>query len=315
MSNTEKITDLYRRLIDGMSRVIVGKEDLKQALIVALLAGGHILIEGPPGTAKTSLAKTFASLVGGEFKRIQFTPDMMPADITGFYFYSPNGTSRYVEGPVFANIVLADELNRTTPRTQSALLQAMQEHQVTIERETRPLPDPFMVIATQVMVGGEGTFPLTDVEVDRFLLRVLSRYVSKEEEKQILLNIDRIDRADVQAVTTLSEIKEIREMATTVYVSPDIIEYTVSIVESLRNNPDIESGPSTRATIALHKGARVLALLDGREFVIPDDVKHLVIPAVEHRLKIKPEAEMDDITPRLVLEKTLEQVPVPKSKL
>ncbi len=298
-----------------MSRVIIGKDDIKQALVLALIAGGHVLIEGLPGTAKTSLAKTFAGLIGGEFKRIQFTPDMMPADITGFYFYSPDGTSRYMKGPILANIVLADELNRTTPRTQSALLQAMQEHQVTVERETYSLPDPFMVIATQVQAGGEGTYPLTDVQVDRFLLRVLSHYASKEEEKKVISSIDSIDEPDIKAVTTLDEIRELREMVKGVYVSPDIIEYATSIVDSLRNSPDVESGPSTRATIALYKCARGLALLDERDFVIPDDIKHLVIPAVEHRIRVKPEAEMDDITPRIILERTMEQVPVPKPEL
>ncbi len=298
-----------------MSNVIIGKDDIKQTLVLALIAGGHVLIEGLPGTAKTSLAKAFARLIGGEFKRIQFTPDMMPADITGFYLYSPDGTSRHIKGPIFANIILADELNRTTPRTQSALLEAMQEHQVTIERETYPLPDPFMVIATQVQAGGEGTYPLTEIQVDRFLLRVLSIYASKEEEKKIISSIDKIDEPGIRAVTTLGEIKELREIAKGVYVSPDILEYTTSIIDSLRNNPDVQSGPSTRATIALYKCARVLALLDERDFVIPDDIKHLALPAVEHRIRIKPEAEMDDITPRMVLEKTLEQVPVPKPEL
>lgn len=315
MVDIRKVYDLYTRLLAGMSQVIIGKDDTKQALVLALLAGGHILIEGLPGSAKTSLARTFAELIGGEFKRIQFTPDMMPADITGFYFYSPDGASRFVKGPILANVVLADELNRTTPRTQSALLQAMQEHQVTVERETYPLPDPFIVIATQVLAGGEGTYPLTDVQMDRFLIRVLSGYASKDEEKKIISNIDSIDEPDVKAITTLDEIKELREMAKSVYVSPDIVDYIASIIDSLRKNPDVQSGPSTRATIALYKCARVLALLEERNFVIPDDVKHLVFATIEHRIRIKPEAEMDEVTPRMILEKTLEQVPVPKPEL
>jgi MoxR-like ATPase len=191
----------------------------------------------------------------------------------------------------------------------------MQEHEVTVERETYSLPNPFMVVATQVQSGGEGTYPLTDVEMDRFLLRVLSGYASKEEEKKILSSIDRIDEPDIKAVATLDEIKELREEAKGVHVSPEIMDYIASIIDSLRNNPDVQSGPSTRATIALFKCARVMALLDERNFVIPDDVKRLVIPAVEHRLRIKPEAEMDEITPRMVLEKTLEQIPVPKPEL
>ena len=202
MVDINKVADIYNRVMGEVSKVVIGKDNIKEGLMLALLAGGHVLIEGFPGTAKTKLARSFVEVIGGHFQRIQFTPDMMPADITGFYIYSPNGDSRFVEGPIFANIILADELNRTTPRTQAALLEAMQEHQVTIETETRPLQDPFMVIATQVETGGEGTYPLTDVQVDRFLLRISSVYASKEEEKRIISNIDQIDEPDIHAVVT-----------------------------------------------------------------------------------------------------------------
>lgn len=306
---------MYSRLLDEISKVIIGKKETKEALALALIAGGHILIEGFPGTAKTKLAKSFATAIGGEFKRIQFTPDMMPADITGFYLYSPDGNSRFIEGAIFANILLADELNRTTPRTQSALLEAMQEYQVTVEKKTYPISKPFMVIATQVQAGGEGTYPLTDVQIDRFLLRVFSGYSTKEEEKRIISEIDRIEEPVISPVTSLEEIIASQELAKQIYVSPDIVEYITSIVVSLRNSPDTLSGPSSRATIALYKCSRVLAMLDGREFVIPDDVKRLAFLALEHRVKIKPEVEMDDITPRMVLERTLEQVPVPKLEI
>jgi len=315
VADTYKISDLYGKILDEISKVIIGKGDIEETLMLALIAGGHVLIEGPPGTAKTKLAKTFAGVISGEFKRIQFTPDMMPADVTGFYIYSPDGTSRFIEGPIFTHIVLADELNRTTPRTQAALLEAMQEYQVTIEGKTYPLPKPFMVIATQVQSGAEGTYPLTNVQVDRFLLRVTSEYSSKEEEKQIISNIDAIDEPDINAVTTPDKIRELQELAKGVHVSEDVIEYTTSIVDSLRSDPDVLSGPSTRAGIALYKCSRVLALLDGRDFVIPDDIKHLVFPAIEHRIRVKPEAEMDDITPGIVLERSLEKVPVPKLKI
>ena len=315
MIDTQKTAQLYRRILDDISQVIVGKDDIKEMLVLALIAGGHVLIEGLPGTAKTKLARTFAGVVGGEFKRIQFTPDMMPADITGFYIYSPDGNSRFTPGPIFANVVLADELNRTTPRTQAALLEAMQESQVTIERKTYQLPEPFMVIATQVGVGGEGTYPLTDVQVDRFLLRVVSKRSSKEQEKEIITNIDRIDEPHLEAVISPNEIVELRKVAKEVQVSPDIVEYTASIIESLREDADVLVGPSTRAGIALYKSSRCLALLDGRDFVIPDDIKHLAFPAIEHRIRVKPEAEMDDITPKMILERVLEQVPVPKLEL
>ena len=315
MTDNYKATDLYDRLLAEISQVIIGKDEIKEALIVALIAGGHVLIEGLAGTAKTKLAKTFAGVIGGRFKRIQFTPDMMPADVTGFYAYSPDGSSRFIEGPIFADVVLADELNRTTPRTQAALLEAMQEYQVTIERKTYPLPPHFMVIATQIRSGSEGTYPLTDVQIDRFLLRALSEYSSKEEEKQIISGIDRIDEPDIKVIATLNEIRELQGLAKQVYVSPDIVEYIVSFVELLRQDHDILSGPSSRCGIALYKCSRALALLDGRDFVIPDDVKHLIFPAAEHRIKVKPEAEMDDITPRIILERILEQVPAPKLEI
>ena len=315
MADNYKASDLYGKMLTEISKVIVGKDEIKETLMLALIAGGHVLIEGLPGTAKTKLARTFAAVISGEFQRIQFTPDMMPVDVTGFYIYSPDGTSRFIQGPIFANIVLADELNRTTPRTQSALLEAMQESQVTIERETLPLTKPFMVIATQVLVGARGTYPLTGVQIDRFLLRTVSEHGSKEEEKQIISNIDTIDEPDIKAVTTLDEIRELQALAKGVYVSPDIVEYTTSIIESLRLNPDILSGPSVRAGIALYKCSRVLALLDGRDFVIPDDIKRLVPDALEHRIRVKPEAEMDDITPKMIIERTMEGIPVPKLKI
>jgi MoxR-like ATPase len=209
-------------------------------------------------------------------------------------------------------VILADELNRTTPRTQSALLEAMQEHQVTIERQTYPLQNPFMVIATQVLAGGEGTYPLTDVQVDRFLLRILSSYPTAEEEIRVIANIDRIDEPNVAIVTGSAEIIQARETAKKVHVSPEISRYIISIIDSLRSDPDVLWGPSPRASIALYKCARVLALFDGRDYVIPDDIKILAYSAIEHRIRIKPEAEMDDISPRMILHRTLEKTPVPK---
>ena len=307
-----RAANLYQSIINEVSKVVIGKEQLKEMLLVALIAGGHVLIEGPPGSAKTTLANSFARAIGGTFKRVQLTPDMMPSDITGFYLYSTTGTSSFVPGPIFANIVLADELNRTTPRTQAALLEAMQEYQVTIERETFPLEQPYMVIATQLQSGGEGTYPLTDVQVDRFMLRIFSEYSSLEEEEMVLNNIDSIDGHRAHPITTPLEIRSIQAKARQVHVSPLVNKYIVAIVNSLRNDPDMLSGCSTRASIALFKCARVLALFDGRDFVIPDDVKRLIYPALEHRIKVKPEAEMDDVTPRMLLDRTLEKIPVPK---
>jgi MoxR-like ATPase len=307
-----RATDLYQRILDGLSGIVIGKEDIKQALVLALVAGGHLLIEGPPGTAKTKLASCFARIIGGSFKRIQFTPDLMPADITGFYLYSPTGEPAFMEGPIFANIVLADELNRTTPRTQAALIEAMQEAQVTIERKTYPLASPFMVVATQVQSGTEGTYPLTEVQIDRFLLRVQSSYPSAEEEKRVLSQIDEIDEENIRAASSIEEILKVQEMAKEVYVAPSITEYIISIINCLRSDPDIQGGLSTRSSVALYKCSRVLALLEGRDYVIPDDVKYLGSPAIEHRIRVKPEAEMDEITPGIILARAFEKVPVPR---
>jgi MoxR-like ATPase len=190
--NVKGLAGVPGKILEEVSKVVVGKDEIKEMLLVALLSEGHVLIEGLPGTAKTLLAKTFSQVIGGEFKRIQFTPDMLPADVTGFYLYTPDGNSRFMEGPLFANVVLSDELNRTTPRTQSALIEAMQERQVTVEGKTRLLPRPFMIIASQLPYGSEGTYPLTEVQADRFMLRVWSDYLSKEEEEQVISNLDYI---------------------------------------------------------------------------------------------------------------------------
>jgi MoxR-like ATPase len=304
--------DLNQAILGEISKVVVGKEQIKEMLLVALIAGGHVLIEGPPGSAKTTLANSFARAIGGTFKRVQLTPDMMPSDVTGFYLYSTSGSSSFMPGPIFANIILADELNRTTPRTQAALLEAMQEHQVTIERETFRLEEPFMVIATQLQAGGEGTYPLTDVQVDRFMLRLVSDYPTLAEEEAVLSRIDTIDGHDIRAVTTTDAIRLVQAQARKIHVSAPVNKYIVAIVNSLRTDPDVAGGSSTRASIALFKCARVLAMFDGRDFVIPDDVKKLIYPALEHRIRVKTEAEMDDVTPRLILDRTMEKIPVPK---
>jgi MoxR-like ATPase len=304
--------DLPNRILVEISKVVVGKQEIKEMLLVALLSEGHILIEGLPGTAKTLLAKTFAQVIAGEFRRIQFTSDMLPADVTGFNAYSPDGRSRFVSGPLFANIVLADELNRTTPRTQAALIEAMQEKQVTIEGATHPLSDPFMVIASQLPYGSEGTYPLTEVQSDRFMFRVWSDYLSEEDEAKVISNVDYIEQPSISAIASLQEIVELQQIVTKIHVSQEVERYIVSLIRAIRKDPDVLSGPSTRASISLFKGSRASAFLQGRDYVLPDDIKKLVFPTLIHRIRLKPEAEMGDVTAKMVIERVLNSVPVPK---
>lgn len=311
-SNTRSGLNIVGKILGEVSKVVIGKDDVKEILLVALLCQGHVLIEGPTGTAKTTLAKTFAKVIGGEFKRIQFTPDMLPSDITGFYIYTPDGSSRFVPGPLFGNVVLADELNRTTPRTQAAMLEAMQERHITIDGNTHSLPTPFMVIASQLPYGAEGTYPLTEGQADRFMFRSWSEYLSKEVEAQIIDKVDYLEAPDIKPVVSAKEISGLQLAVQEIHVSEKIRDYIVTLIDHLRQDPDILLAPSTRASIALYKGARALAFLKEREFTIPDDVKRLISPALEHRIYLKPEAEMEDLTPKTVIARALEEVTVPK---
>ncbi|MEK7778057.1 MAG: MoxR family ATPase, partial [Chloroflexota bacterium] len=308
----EPIYQLPRKILGEVSKAIIGKEGLKEALLIALIAGGHILIEGLPGTAKSKLAKSFACAIGGTFKRIQLTPDMMPTDITGFYMYNTEGSARFIPGPLLSNVVLADELNRTTPRTQSALLEAMGEGQVSIEGVTHRLPHPFMVIATQVSASAEGTYPLTDVQVDRFLLRALSHYPERDEERQVVSRIDYLDEPVLNPVVDGGQIEAIQLLARQVFVAEAVLEYMLDVTTALRHDPDVSFGPSPRGSISLYKCCRARALLEGRDYVIPDDVKYLAEPALSHRVHIKPEAEMEGVNASLVVGRALSHVAVPK---
>ena len=297
-----------------VSKVVIGKDEMKELLLVAMLSQGHVLIEGLPGTAKTTLARTFAQAIGGKFRRVQGTPDMLPADILGFHLYRPDGGSSLVPGPIFSNVILADELNRTTPRTQSALLEAMQENQVTIEQETHRLEQPFIVIASQVPYGGPGTAPLSDVQIDRFMFRIWSAFPSKHEEGQVLRDIDQILESQVSPVATLDDIIQLQQEVKKVHVADNISLYIVDILNDLRQHQDVVLGPSSRGGIALFKGARALAFIQGRDFVIPDDVKRLLIPALCHRLPISTEAEMDKVTPEAIINQVAAEVLVPKGE-
>ncbi len=309
-----ELLEVPRRIIDEVSKVVLGKDDVKEVMLAALFSGGHVLIEGLPGTAKTLVAKTFARAIGGEFRRIQFTPDMLPSDVTGFYFYTPDGKSRFIPGPVFGNIVLTDELNRTTARTQSALLEVMQEGQVTVEGRTHAVPQPFMVIATQIPYGFEGTSQLTEVQADRFMFRIWSGYLDKEAEARVLERIDYIDSPDVRVAASLGDIVKVREAVKRVYVSDGIRGYITDLADRIRRNPDVLVAPSSRATTSLYKGSRAMAFMRGRDYVIPDDVKQLALPVLEHRIRVKAEAEIDGVTPRSIIDGVMKEAPVPKAE-
>ena len=308
----DKKDEILSNITAAVSKVVIGKDEIKELLLIALLSQGHVLIEGLPGTAKTTIARTFAHVIGGKFKRVQGTPDMLPADILGFCLYQPNGSSRFIPGPIFANVLLADELNRTTPRTQSALLESMQEQQVTIEGETHRLEQPFIVIGSQLPYGGAGTFPLTEVQTDRFMFRIWSGFPNVEEEAQMLRDIDTISEPHISSVATPDDIIRLQQEAKKIYVADSIRHYIIDVLDSLRHHQDVSLGPSPRGGIALFKGARSLAFTQGRDFVIPDDLKRLLIPALCHRIRISAEAEMENVTVEAVINKIATEVPIPK---
>jgi MoxR-like ATPase len=312
MRDPDELRRLPAEILDAVSAVVIGKEEAKRLFLVALLSGGHVLIEGLPGTAKTLLGKVFAQAIRGQFKRIQLTPDLVPADVTGFHLYKPDGSSTFVRGPVFANLVLADELNRTTPRTQAAFLEAMAEHQVTIEGERHPLPLPFMLIASQQPFGGEGTYPLAGVQTDRFAFRAWSDHPERSEEVAVIGRIDDLEDPHVQPAVTPDEVLALRKAIQGVHVGSEVKSYIVELVDRLRRHPDLSMGPSPRGSIALYKGSRVLALLDGRHYTVPDDVKALAVPALVHRIRLRTEVELDGVAPESVVQRAVEQTAVPK---
>ena len=309
---TPEVNDTLKRLNSRLDQVVLFRYEIKRLLLLALIARGHLLIEGLPGTAKTLLCRTFARLLGGEFRRVQGTPDILPADIVGFYLYRPSADPLFMPGPVFANVVMVDELNRLSPRTQSALLEAMQEEQVTVEGHTHPLAQPFMVVASQVPQGGQGTSPLSDVQADRFLFRAWSGHPGPEEEDQVMQQIDRIAAFETRPAASASEVAALQQAALAVHVSGEVRAYIISIMNAVREHPDVLTGPSLRGSLALYKGARAAAVADGRGYVIPDDVKPLVVPALFHRTVLKPEAETGGAGVEQLLLDIVSRTPVPR---
>ncbi|WP_376792917.1 AAA family ATPase [Thermoflexus sp.] len=309
--------DIARRLVENIERVIFGKREAVELAVIGLLAQGHLLIEDVPGVGKTMLAKAMARSIGGTFRRIQFTPDMLPSDITGVSIFNPGTRAfEFRPGPIMANIVLADEINRATPKTQAALLEAMEEHQVSVDGVTYALPRPFLVLATQNPIEYEGTFPLPEAELDRFMLRIRLGYPSRKDELAILeAQQFRHPIETLEQVVQLEELRRAQEEIRGVHVSAEVKGYLLEIVERTREHPDIYLGSSPRGALALFRTAQARAVLRGREYVLPDDVKALVLPCLAHRLILNPEARMREITPEQILVEIINQVPVPGAAL
>ena len=308
------VAPLGARVLTEVERAIVGKRALLTQILAAALAGGHVLLEDYPGLAKTLIAKSFASALGLEFRRIQFTPDLLPGDITGSYVYDrQQGQFELRKGPIFANIILADEINRASPKTQSALLEAMQEGQVTLEGETMALPDPFIVLATQNPIEYEGTFQLPEAQLDRFLMKLSVGYPSIEDEQEILRRrrARREDEPTVERATSRDELLGLRAAIEDVHVDRDVERYIVLLVEATRRDRRVAVGASPRGSLALLKLARVQAALDGRDYVIPDDVKAFVKPALIHRLLLTPDFWMQRRAADDVLSDVVRAVAVP----
>ncbi len=313
MSHTQKTADLYARLSTAVNRVILGKEDVVHDVICAFLAGGHILLEDVPGTGKTSLVRALSAAVGGDSRRVQFTPDLLPSDITGIhYFDQATGTFPLRKGPVFTNLLLADEINRATPRTQAALLECMEEHSVTLDGETLPLDDVFMVMATMNPIEYQGTFPLPEAQIDRFMMKLHLGYPTEDSERSIVEMICGGTATLTEAVATVDEVIAARREIETVHISPAVRDYIVALVRATREHDKVRLGSSPRGVVAMTRAARARAAMDGRDYVLPDDVKALAVPVLSHRLILRSQSSVQLAgSAEAVMEHLLSKVPVP----
>jgi len=317
MSDLEEVSRQAKRILDEVERAVVGKRDALELVLLGLLADGHVLIEDYPGLAKTVIARSFARVMGLDFARIQFTPDLMPADVTGSSVYDQrSGAFDFRPGPVFTNLLLADEINRTPPKTQAALLEAMQERQVTVEGATRQLQRPFLVIATQNPIEYEGTYPLPEAQLDRFLLRVRVGYPARDDEWRILAR--RMQRASdaftLQPVTDAAGVLGLQAALEQVHVAEAVGYYIVDLVAATRADPNLQVGASPRGALAVLKLARAKAVLAGRDFVTPDDVKAVAVPALAHRLTLRPELWVRRVDPERVVGELLARVATPTAQ-
>jgi MoxR-like ATPase len=312
-SSTEWFVERFDAIAANIERVIQGKHDEIRLVVQTLIAAGHALIEDVPGVGKTLLAKSLARSIDCSFHRIQFTPDLLPSDLTGVSVWDrERGKFVFRRGPVFSNIVLGDEINRASPKTQAALLEAMEERQVTVDGITRPLEPPFMVIATQNPIEHEGTYPLPEAQLDRFMSRVTLGYPNRAKELEMLdAHGDHSVFEDIKPVLTGDEVVEMVNQAATVHVAPELKGYLVDLAEATRNDPDLLLGASPRATLYLQRAARVRAAASGRTYVTPDDVKALIVPTLSHRLILRPEAQMRAASVTDVLARITSTIPVP----
>jgi MoxR-like ATPase len=317
VTTTSEVSSIGRQVVSEVEKAVVGKRALLEMVMASILAGGHVLLEDFPGLGKTLIARSFATVLGLEFKRIQFTPDLLPADITGGYVFN-RAENRFDlrQGPIFANLILADEINRASPKTQSALLEAMQERQVTLEGETLSLPEPFLVLATQNPIEYEGTFPLPEAQLDRFMLKLTVGYPSVEEETEILRRRRERMQDDVQLimVTSARQLMDLRQAVESVFVDADLEVYIAQLVHETRVDRRVAVGGSPRASLAFLKMARARAALEGRDFILPDDIKHFAQPVLGHRLILQPEYWMARRVADEVIHDVLDKVPVPVVK-
>ncbi len=318
-SQTEQAGALARRIEEQLNQVLVGQPAITRQVLIALITGGHVLIEGVPGLGKTLLARSWARVLELDFQRIQFTPDLMPSDVTGHaLFDSQSGDFRVRKGPAFTNLLLADEINRAPAKTQAALLEVMQERQITIEGESFPLAPPFVVLATQNPLDQEGTYPLPEAELDRFLFKILIDYPDQEHESRMVEMVldgrlpDSLDAAQLTPVTDAAGILSLTRSAEQVLIDPAIVDYLLRLVRATREHPSLIQGGSPRASIALARTAKTQALLSGRDFVVPDDVKAVAAPVLRHRLRLGVDAELEGQTVESVLAQLLEQVEAPR---